>query len=99
MFACVTFWRERFCREYSSIEDKFLGSPMDYFFQMNNLNMKKLLFMVHIPPFSILTINTEWRETEFSRLCDVTVTGGIHSSEFRLNQEFMSKKLVVYEIL
>jgi hypothetical protein len=55
--------------------------------------------MVHIPHFSILTINTEWRETEFSRLCDVTVTGGIHSSEFRLNQEFMSKKLVVYEIL
>lgn len=28
--------------------------------------------MVHIPHFSILTINTEWRETEFSRLCDVT---------------------------
>ncbi len=33
MFACVTFWRERFCREYSSIEDKFLGSPTDNFFK------------------------------------------------------------------
>ncbi len=52
--------------------------------------------MVHIPHFGILTINTEWRETEFSRLCDVTVTGGIHSSEFRLNQEFSGQKLAVY---
>ena len=46
--------------------------------------------MLRVPHFNILTINTEWRETEFSRLCDVTVTGGTFF-EFRESRICMEK--------